>query len=392
MISACDAPNTEKFTELRAPNGPLTSCDSLLSPRTAAATTESVALVVVPDMEPLCDAELVSVLELVPPDDGTGILPQMSSASRRSDGVYVTALIGENALAVWDTTGRFVRRIGRSGAGPGEFGSGIQPLFGADDTLFTIDNTRQLNVFDNNFKYVRRSLQLAAHVSPGYWFVTKDGRRFVSPPPAGVRSHHVAELDANGEVRRLLVPANPKTTGLGQWDAERALAYGEGDSFWIGPTQVPAQTYEMEQWSLDGRLLRRVRRDAEWFVPYAVNDEPDPSAEPFTYFAIFQVDSSGFLHTVLGSRERRKPLPPNTRMTRELRKQGSTARYEIIDPATGSLVASKRFFDVDSLPSPFIPRTNTAIILVSDTTYDYKAHIVRWKLSPRVTARPPAAR
>ncbi len=384
VFSACDATKSENFSQRMASSGAFTSCDSLSSKRTA--ISDSVVLVVVPDMEPVCDAELVSVLELVPPDDDLGLLPAKSSAGRRSDGLYVTPIIGENALAVWDTTGRFVRRIGRSGAGPGEFAGLIQPVFGTGDTLYTIDNARQLSVFDENFEYVRRSLQMAANVSPGYWFVTQDGRRFVSPPPAGVRSHHVAELDDRGEVRRLLVPANPETTGPGLPEAERALAYGEGDSFWIGPTQVPAQSYEMEQWSLEGRLLRRVRRDAEWFVPYAPNDERDPSAEPYTYFSKLQLDSNGFLHTVLSSREPRKPLPPGTVMTRELRKQGATVRYEIMDPTSGTLIASVRFADSDSVPRPFIPRTNTAIILVSDSTYDYKAHIVRWQLTPRVPA------
>ncbi len=386
LISACDMQRNEMRAEWRASDRAVTLCDSAVPPHNATEgrDKDGVALVVVPDMEPVCEAQLVSLLELQPPDDDIGLLPGRSLAARRSDGLYVTAIIGENALAVWDTAGRFVQRIGRSGAGPGEFASLIQPVFGAGDTLWTIDNARQLNIFDENFKYVRRSLQMAANVSPGYWFVTHDGRRFVSPPPAGVRSHHVAELDTNGEVRRLLVPANPETTGPGLPEAERALAYGEGSAFWIGPTQVPAQSYEMEQWSLDGRLLRRVRRDAEWFVPYVLNDEPDSSAEPYTYFSKIQVDSDGFLHTVISSRERREPLPPGTVMTRELRKQGATVRYEIMDPTSGTLIASERFADADSVPRPFIPRTNTAIILVSDTTYDYKAHVVRWQLSPRL--------
>jgi len=174
----------------------------------------------------------------------------------------------------------------------------------------------------------------------------------------------------------VLVPADRATTGLGVDDAERAIAYGEGDSFWIGPTQVPAQKYEIEEWSLDGSLLRRVRRDAAWFVPHTVEDNPDPTAPPSTYFAMLHVDSGGLLHAALSSRERKPPISPGERMNRARRKDGITVRWEIIDPASGTLVASTRFRDVDSVPTPLIPRTNTAIILVADDTDDYRAEIV----------------
>lgn len=381
-ISACDQSRQSSLAETRQETPPLTSCELVHRQSEAKGSDSTITSVVVPDMAPVCSAELVSVLRLVTPE-GEDDLVAWKPISRRSDGLYVSIILGENALAVWDSMGHFVRRIGRSGAGPGEFASAIQPTFGVGDTLYTIDNSRQLSVFDTGFRFVRRSTQLNSFRTPGYTFVTADGRRFVSPPPAGVRTHHVAELDARGEVVNLLVPADPATTGPGVDESERSIAYGAGNSFWIATAQVPAQKYEMEEWSLDGRLLRRVRREAEWFVPHALDDNPDPTAPPSTYFAMLQVDSSGLLHTVISSRERRQPLPPGTRMDRQKRKEGIMVRWEIIDPVSGTLVASTRFSDVDSVPLPFIQHTNAAIILVADDTDDYRAEIVRWRVVPR---------
>jgi hypothetical protein len=338
-------------------------------------------------MEPVCLAKLETVIRLVPPIGEVELLAG-KSMSRRSDGFYVSNLFGENALAVWDSSGRFVRRIGRSGAGPGEFASGIQPIFGPGDTLYAIDNARHLNVFDSSFRYVRRSLQLNVQRPAGNWFLTVDGRRFVSPPPAGVRSHHVAELDADGSIRKLLVPADSATTGPDIEQAERTIAHGGGDSFWIGPTQVPAQSYAMEEWSLDGRLLRRVRRSAAWFVPYRVADDGDPTAPPPTYFAMLQVDGSGLLHTAISSREGARRSPPDAGANRQDRKAGITVRWEIIHPGSGTLVASTTFADVDSVPMPFIPHTNTALILSRDSADTYANVIVLWRLSPMFSPIP----
>ncbi len=385
ITSACDQSAGSAGANPQQSIAPLTSCEAVLQPRSASIAGDSVELVVVPDMEPVCDAELVSVLRLMPSDAEDGLLAAPSIA-KRSDGVYVSAVFGENALVVWDSSGMFVRRIGRSGAGPGEFSSGIQPIFGPGDTLYAIDNSRHLSVFDNDFRYMTRSIQPAANAPSGSWFLTADGRRFVSPPPSTARSsHHVAELDAKGNVRQLLVPADPERTGSRFEEAERTIACDGDNSFWVGPDQVPTQAYEMEQWSLDGRLLRCVRREAEWYVPHTSGPNADTSASPSTYFAMLQVDSSGFIHTAL-SRTEAKPLPPEFRTNRESRKQGISVRWKVLDPHSGTLVASTLMTNADSVPMPFIPRTNTARILVTDDLNGY-VDIVRWRFVPRVQSQ-----
>ncbi len=387
LLAACEQSKRRAAAEVELATGPLESCAAVLELHETKQHSGTVRSVIVPDMEPVCEAKLEAVIRLTPPI-GEGELLAGKSMSRRSDGFYVSNLFGENALAVWDSSGRFVRRIGRSGAGPGEFASGIQPIFGPGDTLYAIDNARHLNVFDNSFRYVRRSLQLNAQRPAGNWFLTVDGRRFVSPPPAGVRSHHVAELDADGSILKLLVPADSATTGPDVEQSERTIAHGGGDSFWIGPTQVPAQSYAMEEWSLDGRLLRRVRRSAAWFVPYHVADNGDPSGPPPTYFSMLQVDGSGLLHTAISSRERARRSPPGAGASREDRKAGISVRWEIIHPGSGTLVASTTFADVDSVPMPFIPHTNTALILSRDSADTYANAIARWRLSPMFSPIP----
>ncbi len=366
--------------ELSRSSGGLESCAATAASTTLLSRIDTVRSVVVPDMEPLCEARLEAVVRLVQPAGTFDLLPG-NSISRRSDGVYVSNVFGENSLAIWDSTGRFMRVLGRSGAGPGEFASGIQPVFGPGDSLHVLDNSRHLSVFDGEFRYVTRSLQLNAHRPAGSWFLTVDGRRFVSPPPADVRSHHVAELHPDGTVRSLLVPADEATSGPDVEAAERTIAHGGGDTFWIGPTQVPEQKYEMEQWSLDGRLLRRMRRDAAWFIPYKLSASSEESSLPSTYFAMLQVDASGLVHTAVSSREGSSRRASSARTNRKERKAGISVRWEILDPNSGRLIASTRFSDVDSVPMPFVPQTSTASILVDDGAESFSTVIARWILS-----------
>ncbi len=387
LLAACDRSKPDGVLELSRSRDGLESCAAITASTTPMSRTDGVRSIVVPDMEPVCEARLEAVIQLMAPAGAFDLLPG-KSVSRRSDGVYVSNVFGENALAIWDSTGRFMRVVGRSGAGPGEFASGIQPVFGPGDSLHAMDNSRHLSVFDDELRYVRRSLQLNAHRPAGSWFLTVDGRRFVSPPPPGVRSHHVAELHSDGTVRSLLVPADAATTGPDIEAAERTIAHGGGDTFWIGPTQVPEQKYEMEEWSLDGRLLRRMRRDAAWFIPYKLSEDSEKSSPPSTYFAMLQVDGSGFVHTAVSSREGTNRKAPSARTSRTERKAGISVRWEILDPNSGALIASTRFSDVDSVPMPFVPHTSTAPILVDSGAESFLTVIARWILSaPSQTSR-----
>ncbi len=385
--TACDKASADRATPSVIADLPGISC----SPNEAVDTTRAAPIgeaVTVADVEPACAVELIKVTQFRTTQQEEGLLAGPHVA-RRTDGVYVTDLFGENALGVWGVDGRFVRRIGRSGRGPGEFANGIQPFFALGDTLYTIDNAHELSVFDRDFNYVRRSRQPAANVPRPSWFVTDDGRRFVSPPPASQRNFHVAELDAEGKVKSLLVPVPPSQTERRYEQIERALAYGGGETFWIGPSLVPEQHYEMEQWSLDGRLLRRVRREASWFVPLREGPPPEPSAPAPTFFAMLQVDSSGYLHTAVSRTKPAPPLPHGVSEPREKRKSRITVRWEIIDPTSGTLIASTEFAGVDSIPLPLIAGTNTSRIMVTDSL-DAHVEIVRWRLLSPGNARPSA--
>ncbi len=375
LTSACGEPSSADFA------GESTSikCDfqkTVLQSLDLASLDRSVA---VRDDQPSCQIELETAVRLVPP----GMEPDMlagSLLSRREDGVLVSSLVGENALAVWDSTGRFVRRVGRSGAGPGEFASGIQPGFSSGDTLYVIDNSQQLSVFDSDFRFVRRTLQPHAHRPPNYWFVADDGRRFVSPPPAETLTHHVAEVDAAGVVRRLLVPTAPGTTGASLAGVERLLAYGGGETFWLGPAPEPKQQYQVQEWSLDGVLERTITREAAWFVPHIPGQDPSTVNPPSTYFALLQIDDNGMLHTAIRLTDPKSALA-RPRGARKLSiSERFDVRWEILDPRSGTLLASRLFDDVDSLPMPFISNTNLARIMVANHIDSVFVDLVRWRL------------
>jgi hypothetical protein len=68
---------------------------------------------------------------------------------------YVTSAY-DPTITVFDARGRFLRRIGRQGQGPGEFTRRPTLLFGPGDTLYAIDaGARRMTVFSPEYEVVR---------------------------------------------------------------------------------------------------------------------------------------------------------------------------------------------------------------------------------------------
>lgn len=110
------------------------------------------------------------------------------------DGTIVVADGGEFQLKYFDAAGRFLRRVGREGGGPGEF-QGIGQFFtcGADSLVVWDPWQPRASVFDGGGEYVR-------------------GVRFEVPPPSG-SVYRLSECGAGGEV---VVLGWPRTDGIPQ--------------------------------------------------------------------------------------------------------------------------------------------------------------------------------
>lgn len=65
---------------------------------------------------------------------------RISAAARQSDGDFVVADGGAHEVRLYDHRGIFVRRLGGSGSGPGEFRDPVQVLIGTADSIVVWDN------------------------------------------------------------------------------------------------------------------------------------------------------------------------------------------------------------------------------------------------------------
>ena len=95
---------------------------------------------------PECSIELLEVVRLGADVDPASIRPDVSNwpcmVAQLSDHTWaVSGLVGGGELAVYDSTGALVRTIGRSGRGPGEYGTNLHVVVGPEERVSVIDNS-----------------------------------------------------------------------------------------------------------------------------------------------------------------------------------------------------------------------------------------------------------
>lgn len=174
-------------------------------------------------------------------------------------------------VVVFDSSGRFLTAVGRRGRGPGEFGgSGIsQILIGRGDSIFVLHDLRRLSVFSPALQFVRTVQLLGGLFVRTYALANGTfavGAALGSRDHAGLPYHVVNPL---GEIVRsfgdsrvndfMNDPRYANRTGVGSADF---VVSPDQRSIWISPT------YRVQQWALDGALLRDFEvYDTPWFPP-----------------------------------------------------------------------------------------------------------------------------
>lgn len=78
---------------------------------------------------------------------GPSELSKVLGVARLSDGRIVLADEGSSELRFFSAKGEFIRKVGRVGAGPGEFDRGIQLMYRSADTIIVHDRTVRLQIF-----------------------------------------------------------------------------------------------------------------------------------------------------------------------------------------------------------------------------------------------------
>lgn len=153
---------------------------------------------------------------------------------------YHTGLYTPWAVLVFDSSGVFLKAIGREGDGPGEFRNIYRAAIGPNDSLYVYDqNRRDITVLDSDYRYAR-TIPIGEHVSQmsigpsGSILVNGDFRTcsgFAYP------FHH---LDSSGAIRSFGKERLGDRTGrINRLVLRQPFARADSDTFWA----VDATTY-----------------------------------------------------------------------------------------------------------------------------------------------------
>lgn len=202
--------------------------------------------------------------------EGTGPDPGLWVSWVPEQDAYLTSVPGGGSIAVWSEDGDFLRTIGRPGEGPGELAVSAVPLVDAEGTVHVLDafaGRWSRFSFAGDFLGSTTSALLQQVVYSTESALLDPSRLLIGrPAPLGATSSQFRIVGADGSLLREFGEV-PSQIGVGR--RGRAVAYGGDDSFWAAPRD--GDPYVLEEWSLDGRLLRKVRREAAWLP--ALDDE-----------------------------------------------------------------------------------------------------------------------
>ncbi|PYP42404.1 MAG: hypothetical protein DMD43_02990 [Gemmatimonadetes bacterium] len=267
--------------------------------------------------------------------DPHGEFAGIAGVARQSDGSIAVADRGSQEIRVFDSTGRWVRSLGRKGGGPGEFEALGQIFLLPGDSLAAYDfNHRRFSVF-SPAGAVAREAALVAEGPIAYPQVTAvfpDGRLLVQ----GLRNFGPGAV--SGVVRdtaplAIYSPQGHLVDSLGRFPGAeylvqassggltaRALPFSRslrtalaGDRIFLGITD----RYQIGEYTAQGKLERLIRR--------AHPDEP-----------VTQADAAGYIEAQL------QALPPARAKDREAMRQSlQQSPFPRVRPHFGGFIVAR---------------------------------------------------
>lgn len=260
----------------------------------------------------------------------------------------------ESVPRVFSARGEFERRIGREGAGPGEF-RGIKAAFVWHDSLFLFDR--------GNARMAVLSPAFAVHrYSPAPTLVysadaMRTGFALSGPIRDAQRVGYPVHLfSQRGEYLRPLGDSAETVTlrsGLRPFVISRARDGG----VWTVPMWGG---YELRRWSADGTLQSAFVVHSDWYKSAAPHESVTPSSSPMAQISrVYEAeDGLVWVLALVADPAWHRGLGPAVMDERRVgypivdRSKVFDAIVEIIDPSAGRIVARRRF----DLPFQYVVR------------------------------------
>jgi hypothetical protein len=226
------------------------------------AAQSAIILPAVPDCQ-ACALEMVKVATLGKLD--RTVLREPLWMARDSLGrFFVTWTVfghSPELASVFDSTGRFVQSIGRTGSGPGEFLFPVTVNVDHQNRILVWDaNASRESVLDAQLHFVRQTSQRSATN-----VLLHNGLKAIalSTPYAAAATNTIAILDSNSIPLRSFGAPRDAPVGPEGWRMNRVLGKGPGDHVWAAYPDV----YRVERWTSSGVLEKVVTRTIPWFEP-----------------------------------------------------------------------------------------------------------------------------
>ena len=275
----------------------LCACHSDPPPPSHAVTRDSAGIQIVESTVPLGAEYVPWTIDTVPlidlgarQDDPHEEFSGTVAPRRLGDGQIVVATSGASELRFFDSTGVWIRSVGRAGQGPGEFQSLGWLAVGPGDTLRTYDwSLRRLSVFTPAGTFVRSYLLASPGVERGAIprAVLADGTILVSGTPF-IRPGHPSGVARDTAPLLLYGMTGAVVDSFGRFPGSEALIEGTEnsvtvmdcpfgkdlaiavprtyDAIYLGSEDAP----EVTVWTPTGHLTRILRWQAP---PVAVTDK-----------------------------------------------------------------------------------------------------------------------
>ena len=288
-----------------------------------------------------CRIELADIVTLGDTTDTTSVLPNAAGrecmVGRLSTGEYVlSGIVGGGFLNVYSDMGKVVRTIGRKGAGPGEFRSGLRVAVGSGDSLYVVDDgNARIQVVSAAGEYARV-------------FPTKDRYRsftllpddrlllFRSPSSRENTLYHGFDRDGR-EVISFGAPQQPDSA----LELENGLvSTAPRGRFWT----ASHWSYDLQRWSGPDTLDLTVTRKVDWFPsPSLFSADVYVNIPPPPMLLHAWEDNSGKLWTYTAVADPSWKPGMGMRVTPEWQEKTFDTVIEVIDLGTGRLLATHRY-------------------------------------------------
>ena len=231
---------------------------------------------------------------------------------------------GKDVPAIFDSTGRFLARLGRPGAGPGEFRAARLVAFDANDSSYLYDPANgRLSVFSPTLRFVR-SVSMPQFTFGAAW--AGSGHLAVSaasmdPARRGKPLHLV---DGAGKFIASFGedPGKPLPPGSEEM-IYRQIIPAKGGGIWAADVWG---RYRIQRFDAAGKLELELIRRADWFpegnLP-RVTIRPDEP--PFPNVAAIMEDANGLAWVFVSVADRRWP-----QALKSLQGSEEQHRYEIV--------------------------------------------------------------